>query len=60
MIGTLIDNVVRMGELFAGIAGADPLSAILIAVGNVLMLAAVGVLGYLTLGAAVDLVTPGA
>ena len=41
MIDTLSDNVVRMGELFTEVAAADPLSAALIAVGNVLILAAV-------------------
>lgn len=60
MIGTLLDNVTTMGELFTEIAMGDPLSAVLIAVGNVLMFGAMAVFGYMALGGLLDLVTPGA
>lgn len=58
MIGTLADNVARMAELFTEIAAGDPLSAILIVIGNFLIVGSVLVFGYLSLGAAADVVIP--
>lgn len=51
-------NVARLIGEFTDIALGDPLSAVLLAVGTLLIALSVGVLGYLALGAAVDLLIP--
>lgn len=51
-LATLVENL-------TSVVTAEPLAAVLLAIGVVLILASVGVLGALTLGALVDLVTPG-
>lgn len=48
----------ELGSLFAGIAGTDPISTVLLALGGLLTVGSVAVLGYLALGAAVDLLVP--
>lgn len=58
LLGELINSIVSIPGEFATVAGNDPIGAILMAVGGVLMLVTMGVFGYLSLGAAVDLITP--
>ncbi|MFP4590448.1 MAG: hypothetical protein ACLFMX_04675 [Halobacteriales archaeon] len=53
----MVDPIAEVGELlglFADVATVDPVSAVLLAVGAALVGAAVVVAGWLTLGAAVD------
>ncbi|MFB6218088.1 MAG: hypothetical protein ABEH77_02750 [Halobacteriaceae archaeon] len=57
-MATLLDNAVRLIELFTEVALADPLSAVLLAVGAALTGAAVTAFAYLTAGAAASLFTP--
>lgn len=47
-----------MAETFSGVAGIDPLSAALLAIGGLLIALASAAFGYLTLGALVEFVTP--
>lgn len=58
LLGDLIDSVVSMPGEFATVATNDPLAAVLLALGTVLIAFSMGVFGYLTLGALVDLLTP--
>lgn len=55
---SVVENVTRLIGEFTAIALGDPFSAFLLAVGSLLIALSVGVLGYLALGAAVDLVIP--
>jgi hypothetical protein len=57
-IGDVVQSGVELLFSFAEIAQYDPLSALLLAVGGIIMFATMGVLGWLTAGAAIDLVTP--
>jgi len=43
---------------FASVAAADPLGAVLLAVGALLVAVSVGVFGYLVAGAALELIVP--
>ncbi len=54
----LLESVVRLPGEFADVAAHDPLSALLMLVGTVLVGATVGFVGYLVLGAAADVLTP--
>jgi len=54
----LIESAVRLPGEFAGVAAHDPLSALLLAVGAVIVSATVGFVGYLVLGAVAELLTP--
>ncbi|PSP84807.1 hypothetical protein BRC83_04885 [Halobacteriales archaeon QS_1_68_17] len=54
----LIGSVGELARMFGDVALGDPLGAVLLAVGAVLTLAPVAVVGYLTLGMLADLVTP--
>ncbi|WP_226011878.1 hypothetical protein [Halomicrobium salinisoli] len=58
LLGELIESIVQMPGRFVSIATSDPLSALLILIGGALIGVSVAVMGYLTLGAAVDLITP--
>lgn len=58
LLGDLIDSIVAFPGEFADVAAHDPLSAVLLLLGAVLIVFSMGVFGYLTLGALVDLVTP--
>ncbi|MFB6106964.1 MAG: hypothetical protein ABEJ70_08325 [Halobacteriaceae archaeon] len=53
-----IDDVAALVGYILNAATADPLSAILVVMGAVLMTAAVGYFGALTVGALLELVTP--
>lgn len=57
----LLISLIRMPEIFiTEVIGANPVSALLIAVGSVFVLGAVGVFGYVVLGAlGVPLPSPG-
>lgn len=57
-MATLGSQLSELANLFSGVAGVDPLSALLLALGAVLVVGSSAVLGYLALGAAVDLVIP--
>lgn len=57
-IEELIQSIIDMPGEFADVATADPLSAVLVAIGGLLTFAAMAVFGGLTLGAVVDLLTP--
>lgn len=53
-----LSGLTELGSTFGGIAAVDPLSAFLLALGAVITLGSITFFGYLTLGAAVDLVIP--
>lgn len=54
----LVESLVRMPELLGDIALNDPIAAVLVGLGGLIIAACVGVMGYLTLGALVELVNP--
>jgi len=56
LLAELVQSIIDMPGQFIDIALFDPLSALLILVGALLVGAASAVFGYLTLGAAVSLV----
>ena len=56
-LNVIIDDLVAMNEYLFDVAMGDGLAFVLVAVGSLLIAASVAVLGGLTLGAAVDLVT---
>ena len=53
----LVEQFTELNEYFLEVAQQDPISAILLAVGNLLIVVPVVVAVYLLAGAAVDLVT---
>jgi hypothetical protein len=55
---SIIENVIDMVDLFGNFATFGPLSAVLLAMGALLVVGASAVLGYLAAGAFVDLVSP--
>ena len=57
-LSELLESVQSIGPEFVDVATRDPLAGILVLFGGLFVLVAVGVLGVLTLGAVVDLVTP--
>lgn len=57
-MATLLAQLTELGTLFAGVAGADPLSAILLLLGAVITAGSAGFVGLLALGAVLDLFTP--
>lgn len=54
-VSQVVGSIVEMGPKFQPVATQDPLSAISMAMGAVFVLAASGVLAYLTFWAAMDL-----
>ncbi|PSP95025.1 hypothetical protein BRC91_03190 [Halobacteriales archaeon QS_4_62_28] len=58
LVMELLDSIVSFPDRFIDIALSDPLSALLIAFGALFVGASSAVFGYLTLGAAVDLIIP--
>ncbi len=54
----LFESVLRLPGEFAGVATHDPLSAVLMAIGTLVVSGTVGYVGYLVLGAAADLLNP--
>ena len=55
-MNVVIDDLIEMNELFADVATGDGLALPLLLAGTILVAAALGVFGYLSLGAAVNLV----
>lgn len=53
----LVESAVELPVRFAEVAAHDPVSAVLMALGALLTFVAVGVMGYLSLGAFVSLFT---
>lgn len=53
-----VDDFVEMGRLVTEIAVRDPISFVLVLLGSLLIVFSLAAFGYLSLGAAVDLVTP--
>ena len=59
LLTDLVQSVLDMPGEFATVATHDPLSALLVAVGGLFVLASVGYFGVLTLGAVVNVLTGG-
>lgn len=57
-MASIISNIVDMVGYFGDAAGAFPTSVILLLAGALFIVGSSAVLGYLTLGAVVDLLTP--
>ena len=57
-IRQLLDSVVRLPGEFAAVALHDPLSAILLTVGALLVFVSAGYFGLLVLGALAELLSP--
>ena len=57
-MASLLAQIIEVATLFGGVAAADPLSALLLLLGAVITGGTVAALGYLALGAAVELVSP--
>lgn len=58
VMNVVVDNIVEMNELFTDVARGEGLAALLLAAGTILIVASVAFVGYLLVGALVDLVTP--
>lgn len=58
LVGELIGDAIEAPGVFAEVAMNDPISAVLLLAGFGFVGFASAVMGYLTLGAAVDFVTP--
>ncbi len=58
IVSQLFESIAQMPGKFATIASHDPLAAVMLFVGSVLMALAMGVFGLLTLGALADFLTP--
>lgn len=58
LVSQLFRSIAEMPGKFTEIAMHDPLSAVLLFCGSVLMALAMGVFGLLTLGAVADFLTP--
>jgi len=54
----LFESILRLPGEFAGVATHDPLSAVLLAIGALIVLGTVGFVGYLLLGAVAELLNP--
>ncbi|WP_229110987.1 hypothetical protein [Halapricum desulfuricans] len=57
-LSELLDSIGAIGPAFVDVATRDPIAAVLVLFGGLFVLAAVGVLGVLALGAIAELVTP--
>jgi hypothetical protein len=55
---SIIENVTEMVDLFANVATIGPVSAVLLAIGALLVIGSSAVIGYLAAGAFVDLLIP--
>jgi hypothetical protein len=53
-----VDDLTTLAELFGDVAGADPLSVLLLAVGAAVMAVTMGVATVLALGAVADAIVP--
>jgi len=54
----LFESVLRLPGEFARVAAHDPLSAVLLAIGALIVLGTVGFVGYLLLGAVAEILNP--
>ena len=54
----LVESLVRMPELLLDIAFNDPIAAVLVGLGGLIIAGCMGAMAYLTLGAVVELVNP--
>lgn len=54
----LVETLLELNRLFAGAATTDPVTAVLLVLGTLLTVFAIGVFAYLTVGAVVDLLIP--
>jgi len=55
---SIVTQLSELGSHFSAVATGDPISTVLVAMGALLFVASFGLVGYLALGAAVDLVIP--
>jgi len=55
---SILENLTQMVDLFGNVATSGPLSAVLVAMGALLVIGPSALLGYLAAGALVDLVIP--
>ncbi|WP_436935802.1 hypothetical protein [Halovenus marina] len=58
VLGELVQSILDAPGIFADIATHDPLSAVLIGIGAVLVGVSLGAFGLLTAGVVVDLIRP--
>lgn len=58
IVSDLIESAMAFPGEIVGVAAQGPIAAVLVGMGALLMAVAMGVFGYLSLGAAVSLVTP--
>ncbi|MHB9287059.1 hypothetical protein ACKVMT_08465 [Halobacteriales archaeon Cl-PHB] len=58
IVTQLFESIAQFPGKFATIATHDPLAAVMLLCGSVLMALAMGVFGLLTLGAVADFLTP--
>lgn len=54
----VVQDAVTMGELLRDVAAGDPISALLLAVGHVLLIFSIGVFGVLSIGAVASTIRP--
>lgn len=59
LLSELVSSLLAMPNALADAAGVDPLSAVLLAVGGLVMAVSLGYFALLVLGAALNLVRPG-
>ena len=57
-MASVVTQLTELGAYFSGVATADPVSAVLVALGAVLTLGSVAFVGYLAAGAVLDLIVP--
>lgn len=57
-MASVVTQMTELGSYFSGVATADPISAVLVALGAILTLGSMAFVGYLTAGAVLDLIVP--
>ena len=58
-MNVIVEQFTEMNEYFMEVAAGEGAAPVLLLIGTLLVAAAIGVFGLLTLGAVVDAVTPG-
>ena len=58
VLSQLIDNAIQLPSYFQPVVTNDPVAALLFVGGSLLFALTVGMMGYLSLGAVIDLVSP--
>lgn len=58
MLAELLTSIREFPNAIVEVATQSPITAVLVAIGALLFVVSMGVFGYLSLGAAVSLVTP--